>query len=407
MTAMTDTTFMRTWAEIDLDALDHNYRALRGETEESCRFLGLCKANAYGHGAAHIGPELQRLGAEMLAVACVDEAVELRRAGVTIPVLCLGQVPAQLAPMLAEHHVTQMVEDLDTGRALSAAAVAAGCEITVHVKIDTGMSRLGFLWRQGEDNSRVLDDIAALLALPGIGDYTAGAILSIAFGEPVPAVDGNVLRVAARLCDHAGDVLSPAVRRELTEQVRLWLPETAAGMFNQAIMELGETVCLPRTAPRCDLCPLRESCLGYAHGTAETLPVRCPRTTRRTEKLTVFVCLSDGPQKRVLLHRRPDTGLLAGLWELPNLPDGDAPTPDEWAAQQGLSVYKTFPLPAGRHLFTHVEWQMTGFALLCREPVLTKNGVWVTEEHLKSDYALPSAFHTYSRALPAWLHQND
>ena len=168
MTAMTDTTFMRTWAEIDLDALDHNYRALRGETEESCRFLGLCKANAYGHGAAHIGPELQRLGAEMLAVACVDEAVELRRAGVTIPVLCLGQVPAQLAPMLAEHHVTQMGEDLDTGRALSAAAVAAGCEITVHVKIDTGMSRLGFLWRQGEDNSRVLDDIAALLALPGI-----------------------------------------------------------------------------------------------------------------------------------------------------------------------------------------------------------------------------------------------
>ena len=165
---MTDTTFMRTWAEIDLDALDHNYKTLRGETEAGCRFLGLCKANAYGHGAAHIGPELQRLGAEMLAVACVDEAVELRRAGVTIPVLCLGQVPAQLAPMLAEYHVTQMVEDLDTGRALSAAAVAAGCEITVHVKIDTGMSRLGFLWRQGEDNSRVLDDIAALLALPGI-----------------------------------------------------------------------------------------------------------------------------------------------------------------------------------------------------------------------------------------------
>ncbi len=249
-------------------------------------------------------------------------------------------------------------------------------------------------------------DYDALSSLPGIGPYTAGAVASIAFGLPYPAVDGNVLRVAARLCDHAGDVLSPAVRRELTEQVQLWLPETAAGMFNQAIMELGETVCLPRTAPRCDLCPLRESCLGYAHGTAETLPVRCPRTARRTEKLTVFVCLSDGPQKRVLLHRRPDTGLLAGLWELPNLPDNDAPAPEDWAAQQGLSVYKTFPLPAGRHLFTHVEWQMTGFALLCHTPVLTKNGVWVTEEQLKSDYALPSAFRTYSRALPAWLHQN-
>ena len=165
---MTDTTFMRTWAEIDLDALDHNYKTLRGETEAGCRFLGLCKANAYGHGAAHIGPELQRLGAEMLAVACIDEAAELRRAGVTIPILCLGQVPAQLAPMLAEYRVTQMVEDLDSGKILSAAAVAAGCTITVHVKLDTGMSRLGFLWRQGEDNSRVLDDIAALLALPGI-----------------------------------------------------------------------------------------------------------------------------------------------------------------------------------------------------------------------------------------------
>ena len=104
---MTDTTFMRTWAEIDLDALDHNYKTLRGETEAGCRFLGLCKANAYGHGAAHIGPELQRLGAEMLAVACIDEAAELRRAGVTIPILCLGQVPAQLAPMLAEYRVTQ------------------------------------------------------------------------------------------------------------------------------------------------------------------------------------------------------------------------------------------------------------------------------------------------------------
>lgn len=165
---MLDTTFMRTWAEIDLDALAHNYHTLRAQASADCRFLGLCKANAYGHGAARIGAELQRLGADMLAVACVDEALELRRAGVSIPILCLGQTPPQLAPLLAEHHVTQMVEDLETGRALSATAAAAGQEITVHVKLDTGMSRLGFLWREGEDNTPVLDDIAALLALPGI-----------------------------------------------------------------------------------------------------------------------------------------------------------------------------------------------------------------------------------------------
>ena len=121
-----DTTKMRTWAEIDLSALEHNYRALRAMLPAGCRFLGVCKANAYGHGAVQVAQKLEQLGADMLAVACVDEARELRQAGITLPILCLGNTPVELAPMLLEYQVTQAVGDLATGQALSEAAVAAG-----------------------------------------------------------------------------------------------------------------------------------------------------------------------------------------------------------------------------------------------------------------------------------------
>ena len=145
---------MRTWAEIDLTALEHNYRTLRAMLPRECRFLGLCKANAYGHGAAVIGHTLERLGADMLAVACVSEAEELRQSGVKLPILCLGETPEELIPLLLELDVTQMVEDLETGRRLSAAAQRAGRTLRVHVKLDTGMSRLGFLWEAGRDGGR-------------------------------------------------------------------------------------------------------------------------------------------------------------------------------------------------------------------------------------------------------------
>ena len=162
-----DTTRMRTWAEIDLSALEHNYRTLRAMLPQGCRFLGLCKANAYGHGAAVIGHTLERLGADMLAVACVSEAEELRQSGVTLPILCLGETPEELIPLLLELDVTQMVEDLETGRKLSAAAQQAGRTLKIHVKLDTGMSRLGFLWEAGREEETA-DEIARLCRLPGL-----------------------------------------------------------------------------------------------------------------------------------------------------------------------------------------------------------------------------------------------
>ena len=158
---MTDRRTVRTWAEVDLDALAHNYRLLRGLAPDS-RFLGLVKANAYGHGAVPVAKKLESLGADMLAAACLNEAVELRRAGIAIPILCLGQTPVEYASDLLAYNITQTVGDLETGKALSEAAVKAGKTLKIHVKVDTGMGRLGFV------GPALNEEIRALCALPGL-----------------------------------------------------------------------------------------------------------------------------------------------------------------------------------------------------------------------------------------------
>ena len=153
----------RTWAEIDLGRLARNYHALRGLTPPGCKFLGVVKANAYGHGAVPVARKLEELGADYLAVACLDEALELRNAGIKLPILILGVTPAEYAEVLLEHDITQAVGDLELAQALSAAGVAAGRKAKVHIKVDTGMSRLGFLWSQGAE-----EDIRRVYGLPGL-----------------------------------------------------------------------------------------------------------------------------------------------------------------------------------------------------------------------------------------------
>ena len=181
---MSDKRKMRTWAEVDLDALAHNYRTLRAPLPEGCRFLGLVKADAYGHGAPAVARKLQELGCDMLAVACLSEAEELRAAGVTLPVLCLGKTPAEYAGELLRADVTQTVEDLETGRALSDAALAAGRKLRVHVKLDTGMGRLGFLWPGTDGGKSAAEEIAALCALPGLQAEGLFTHFSDADGSP-------------------------------------------------------------------------------------------------------------------------------------------------------------------------------------------------------------------------------
>ncbi len=160
---------MRTWAEIDLDALAHNYRALRSNLEPGCKFVGVVKANAYGHGAVPVAKKLEELGAEYLAVACLDEAVELRQAGITAPILILGGTPGQFAPELLRYDITQTVFDLTTAKEYSAAAQKAGKSLKVHIKADTGMGRLGFV---GADRVAEIKEVCALPGLEAEGLFT-------------------------------------------------------------------------------------------------------------------------------------------------------------------------------------------------------------------------------------------
>ena len=164
----------RTWAEIDLGRLEHNYRALRAMLPPGCRFLGVVKADAYGHGALRVAQRLERLGCEYLAVACLDEAVSLRQMGINAPILVLGHTDPRYAGELLGYHLTQTVFDLDTARALSAEAVRTGRALKIHLKADTGMSRLGLLCREEcmEDSAALLAEICALPGLEAEGLFT-------------------------------------------------------------------------------------------------------------------------------------------------------------------------------------------------------------------------------------------
>ncbi|MDO4571813.1 MAG: A/G-specific adenine glycosylase [Clostridia bacterium] len=224
-----------------------------------------------------------------------------------------------------------------------------------------------------------------LRRLPGVGDYTAGAIASIAFNEAVPAVDGNVLRVWARLTDDHRDVLNARTKRDITEAVRAVLPAASPGKFNAALMELGETVCLPSAAPLCARCPLASVCLALARGTAPSLPLRAKKKPRRIEYKTVFVLTGEGGQPAVL--RRPDTGLLAGLWQLPERA-GLLDAAEAAGAIGGLGARLLGELAVyeRKHAFTHVEWRMRVYHARAELP-LPEGWRW-----LDGDTALPTAY---------------
>lgn len=157
----------RTWAEIDLSRLEHNYRALRGMLPRGCRFLGVVKANAYGHGAIPVAQKLEKLGAEYLAVACLDEAVELRQAGIKAPILILGPTPTAFAGELLAYDLTQTVQNGEEAAALSAAAVQGDKHLKIHIKVDTGMSRIGFLCDEEHVDTSVAE-IARVCRLAGL-----------------------------------------------------------------------------------------------------------------------------------------------------------------------------------------------------------------------------------------------
>ncbi len=248
------------------------------------------------------------------------------------------------------------------------------------------------------------DSYRGLLALPGIGDYTASAIASAAFGLREAAVDGNALRVVTRLLDCHDDILSPKTKQAVRSRLQAVMPQEAADIriFNQAVMELGATVCAPNGPPACDRCPLRGDCLARQHGTAEILPVKAAKKARRREEKTVFLFLRDG---QVALRRRPDTGLLAGLWEFPNVPG----LLDERAAAQVVDHWGMTPRHwqkclSARHIFTHVEWNMRCYSL----EVECEGGMFHWMDLPEMDAcALPSAFARCTREAREALKKTE
>ena len=228
---------------------------------------------------------------------------------------------------------------------------------------------------------------AELRKLPGVGEYTAGAIASICYDERVPAVDGNVLRVIARLTGDRRDVLLPQTKKDVTNALSKIIP-ARAGAFNEALMELGEVVCLPNGAPLCGGCPIREHCTAFREGLALELPVRVKQTKRRKAELSVLMIRCGD---RLAVEKRPDTGLLAGLYQLPNL-EGRytraalADVLRGW----GLEPLSIDPVGDAKHVFTHIEWHMKSYAVTVGEP--SGRFIWATDEELKTAYPLPTAF---------------
>jgi A/G-specific adenine glycosylase len=229
-----------------------------------------------------------------------------------------------------------------------------------------------------------------ILALPGIGEYTAGAICSIAYDLPVPAVDGNVLRVISRLANEDTPIDLPAYKKTVQQRLTAIYPK-AAGDFTQALMELGATVCGPNRKPDCENCPCRGLCVSERKGTAENLPVRLPKKGRREEKMTVLILECQGS---FALCKRPDTGLLAGLWEFPHLP-GHLSAQDALSAVEklGLRPRQILRQVEKKHIFTHIQWDMLGTYIVVDE---TGGGfVWLTAEQIEKDAALPTAFRQF------------
>ena len=245
-----------------------------------------------------------------------------------------------------------------------------------------------------------------LQKLPGIGPYTAAAIASICFDERIPAIDGNLLRVFARMTGYDQDIKSNAAKTAAREFYDDIFPQNRCGDFNQALMDLGACVCLPAGAPLCEECPWAEYCRARADGTCRQLPVIAPKAKRTIEHKTVFLIYYQG---RLALRRRPERGLLAGLYEYPNtdgtLTDAEIPA---YLRTLGFSAVRARPLPEAKHIFTHKEWHMTGWEILADEWEEFTSGkpkghelFLASASDLQDVYSIPSAFAGYTAQIRA------
>lgn len=251
-----------------------------------------------------------------------------------------------------------------------------------------------------EYDGRMPDCYEELIKLPGIGSYTAGAIASIAYGKPVPAVDGNVLRVLARLrCDDR-DIMQQSVKKQVEEELFGVMPVDRPGDFNQALMELGAMVCIPNGDPKCCQCPFENICMAHEQARELQFPVKAKKKPRAIEEKTVLIIRDEN---KAALHRRPKKGLLAGMYEFPNI-EGHLSEKEVLLRlkEMGLSVLRIEPLPKSKHIFTHKEWHMIGYSVRVDELARRETDselIFVEQREARDKYPIPSAYSAYLKAF--------
>jgi A/G-specific adenine glycosylase len=234
-------------------------------------------------------------------------------------------------------------------------------------------------------------------ALKGIGSYTAGAVSSFAYGLPKPAVDGNVLRVVSRLTASRDDIMKAKVRSRIEKELEAVIPADASSDFNQGLIELGALICIPKGEPKCDQCPVEKSCMAVKQGIVNELPVKTKAKARRIEERTILI-LKDG--ETIAIKKRSAKGLLAGLYELPSL-QGHLSRKEviSYCHELGLSPLRVTKAGDTKHIFSHVEWHMTGYEIKVDE--LEKNCsekmIFASRSEMEEKYTIPSAFEYYRR----------
>ncbi len=242
-------------------------------------------------------------------------------------------------------------------------------------------------------------DYEVLLTLSGIGSYTAGAISSIAFGQPEPAVDGNVLRILARALCYDKDVLAQSTKKEMEAYVRQMIPADRAGAFNQALMELGATVCVPNGAPHCGNCPWRELCQAHQKGCETKYPHKAKKKARTIEDYTILV-IQDAD--KTAIRKRPEKGLLAGLYEFPWV-SGFRTEEEVLEIVKGMGYAPIYirELTKSKHIFTHKEWHMKGYAIRVDELIQKPETELLFAEGGETEerYPMPAAFCAYTEYL--------
>lgn len=239
-----------------------------------------------------------------------------------------------------------------------------------------------------EYNGIYPSDIETVRKLPGIGPYTAGAIMSIAYDQAYPAVDGNVLRVLSRITGSEADISLPVTKEKVGVIALNMMPEGRAGDFNQALMELGATICTPQT-PHCDECPVQKNCMAHATGRTDTIPVKNKdKGPLPVEKYWAFIFIHN---QNIWMQYRGEEKLLGRMWGLPLMEKGDETIQNAVKARFGVTITEYESLGVVRHIFTHKIWEMEAVRIKLDEPFEAGDGRWVMLNKL-SDIPIPTAF---------------